>query len=241
MNFTLHYILGLMAFLVHISVFAQDMNECRKKIEAFNKKINNIQVPSIGSTYHFKYTAIIEFNDSRKPVEQNVDIIMSKHQVHYKTDKIEMYQDTTMGFMVDHHSGTIFTFPYIPGIDQEKRLNKIVMVRDSVFDVFNIVSCNEVSNASGTLHKMVFEPDILLKKNLNIDRIIYYYNVKTGLAEQFIMEFEPDYEYKRRTIIYKTMNLDYKKKLNTPVRNLLMTDEGDLKPEYKKYQLIIKN
>ena len=235
------YILSIAFFVVHPSIFGQSYDHCLKKIRKYNKKLGNIDFPKGDKVYHFSYQNIIEHATKgyTEYVNNDVNIYMSKDQLHYLTNDIEVYQDFRDAFMIIHSKKIVMWTISAINREKEKRLKDLIQLRDTLFHYCEVKNCENQKYSDGrNIQKTTLKLHPDAQRTFKMNTISYWYDLDKEVVTKVVTDFIPGYEAKKMTVIYKNINLDSDKKLHKPVAGLILNKKLKLLSKYKGYHLI---
>lgn len=238
------FLIVILFFTIHSESYFSQSNDAKslmKKIEEITKKRTIAQLPIDNKIYYFKNKIKIVFSDIENSPDliQNIEIKISKDQLHYITDDLEMHQDRSDLFLIVHLSKTIMHSVSRFNEMFSKDINGVEILDEMFFKMTKSISLDEYVTKSGQkIQKLVMNMDTTAQYVYHIKKVICHYSPvdnKLLITEAF---FNSDYKYKKQTIWYYIENYDYKEKLETRAINYVLDKKGKLLPQYANYEYI---
>ncbi len=220
---------------------AQSDQQCIRHLLQYNKKMNAISMPEGNNVYYFNYQLTTDMRTDRgmQTKSYNVHLYMTKNQMHYITKDIKIYQDTTDAFIVQHENKTIIMANSAYKKDMNKRYNDMVMFKDSLFNVMQLKQCKYADEKD--MEIIVLETKPALRDDFDINSITYHYDPEKELVKKTITRYDEHFKAEKMIMELKTMDLNYKKSMNKPVRTLFLDHNGRLTGRYAGYRLFVNN
>lgn len=227
--------------VIHCMGYAQSDQQCIRQLKQYNKKMNSIGMPEGNKVYYFNYTLTSDMRVSGgiETKTYNVRFYMAAHQMHYITKDIEIYQDTTDAFIVQHENKIVIRANSAYKRDMNKRYNEIVMLKDSVFNVMQLKQCRQSEDKRETVIMLETKPE--LKDKFDINSITYHYDPGNKLVNKTITLYDKHFKAKRMIVELNNMDLNYKINMHKPARSLFLDKEGRLTGKYAGYRLLVNN
>lgn len=170
----------------------------------------------------------------------NVEFIVGKNQMHYKSNEVSVYMDSIDNFTVVPMRKIVFWSNSLLEQKKKERVNGFNILQDSLFSVCKLINCRQEYNVEEGYNKVVeMEPFERAKKVFQYRKIIFYINTETKSIKKIYLEFLPKSDYTSIELIYNKIEKNYLKgNLNSPVKKIFVSANNKLKGEYKDYKLV---
>ncbi len=214
--------------------------ECLKKVRQYAQKINQMDFPEDNEVYFIHYAQEVVMWDSLHypTTRADVKLLMSKDQIHTITDEIEMYQDVRDAFLIIHSKKMVIWNSSTIRADKEKKLKELAGLSDTLFDLCRIKICQKVPVKNREMGQLLMIPEEELKASLNVRSLNLLYEPEDGRIQKVEVEYTPDFDYQKTITTYKTIDFNYKAKMNKPVMARILNKKQELLPAYQGYQLV---
>ena len=217
-------------------------NACIEEVRNIykNMKLDDLEKGNV----YMNYTQITHFKQKQpsdpEQSKTTVECIISKHQVHYKSNEISVYTDSVDNFTVLPIRKTVFWSNSSLEQGKEKRVKGFNLLQDSLFSVCRLISCRQQYNVEEGYNKVVeMEPEPRALKFFQYRKLVFYLNTETQSIKKVYIEFLPKSEYESIELVYNKLELNYQKEnLKKPVKTLFVSADNKLKGNYKNYKLI---
>lgn len=170
----------------------------------------------------------------------NVEFIVGKNQMHYKSNEVSVYMDSIDNFTVVPIRKIVFWSNSLLEQKKKERVNGFNILQDSLFSVCKLINCRQEYNVEEGYNKVVeMEPFERAKKVFQYRKIVFYINTETKSIKKIYLEFLPKSDYTSIELIYNKIEKNYlKENLNSPVKKIFVSANNKLKGEYKDYKLV---
>jgi len=196
-----------------------------------------------GNVY-MNYTIVTHYKpDGKKPrkaATTNVELVIGKTQMHYKTPEALIYVDGKDNFTIMNEQKVIYWSASLLEVEKEKRIQSFTILQDSLFTHSKLIECKtKINSAEGYNKIVVMEPQEKAKSIYPYQHFTFYINTTEKKIKKVVIDFLPKFEFNRIELIYNKIELAYKKEdLSIPVKNKVLTANGKLNDTYKTYTLI---
>ncbi|MES2286131.1 MAG: hypothetical protein V4547_10615 [Bacteroidota bacterium] len=170
----------------------------------------------------------------------NVEFIVGKNQMHYKSDEISVYMDSVDNFTVVPIRKIVFWSNSLLEKGKKERVNGFNILQDSLFSVCKLINCRQEYNVEEGYNKIVeMAPVERATKLFQYRKVVFYINTETQTIKKIYLEFLPKFEYTGIELIYNKIEKNYlKENLNSPVKKIFVSANNQLKGDYKDYKLV---
>lgn len=217
-------------------------NSCIEEVYRIYKSMKLEDIDK-GNVY-INYTQITNFkqvnvSDPRLS-KTNVEFIVGKNQMHYKSNEVSVYMDSIDNFTVVPMRKIVFWSNSLLEQKKKERVNGFNILQDSLFSVCKLINCRQEYNVEEGYNKVVeMEPFERAKKVFQYRKIVFYINTETKSIKKIYLEFLPKSDYTSIELIYNKIEKNYlKENLNSPVKKIFVSTNNKLKGEYKDYKLV---
>lgn len=217
-------------------------NSCIEEVYRIYKSMKLEDIDK-GNVY-INYTQITNFkqvNVSDPGLSKtNVEFIVGKNQMHYKSNEVSVYMDSIDNFTVVPMRKMIFWSSSLLEQGKKERVKGFNILQDSLFSVCKLINCRQEYNVEEGYNKVVeMEPFERAKKVFQYRKIVFYINTETKSIKKIYLEFLPKSDYTSIELIYNKIELNYlKENFNSPVKKIFVSANNKLKGEYKDYKLV---
>lgn len=225
---------------LNTNLYGQNANDCKKELSAINSVMGNMDFPRDDQVYYLKYsTKSMMWDETITPAKDiEIEILMSKDQLHYLAGDIVMFQDMRDAFMIIKSRKMIMWSTSAIYEDRQAKMEDLVVFRDTLLELCTIKSCDKVSLDGVELKKIILQPNERARKYLKLEKMEVLYNPEKKWINKVVIDYTRKHEMKKTTVTYDEMNYDFKAKMNKPVMDLIFARNNQLRSVYNGYQLI---
>ncbi len=217
-------------------------NDCIKEVQDIYKNMKMDDLDK-GNVY-MNYTIITHFKPDgdkpRKSAKTDIEFVIGKEQMHYKTPEVIVYIDARDNFTIIPVRKVIYWSNSMLDIEKEKRVKAFTILQDTLFGISKVIDCKTKINTAEGYDKIITM--VPMEKWTNVypyKRYAFYINTKEKAIKKVIIDFLPQYEFTKIELKYNKIELKYtKESLTDPVKNIVLTAGGQLNNTYKNYTLI---
>lgn len=217
-------------------------NDCVKEVQDIykNMKMDDLDKGNVYMNYTITTHYKPDGDKPRKNGKTDIEFVIGKEQMHYKTPEVIVYIDTKDNFTIIPDRKVIYWSNSMLEIEKEKRIKAFTILQDTLFSISKVIECKTKINTAEGYDKIVtMEPMEKWKKVYPYMRYAFYISTKEKAIKKVIIDFLPQYEFTKIELRYNKIELNYTKvSLMDPVKNIVLTADGKLNSTYKAYTLI---
>lgn len=241
MNKIVHIGLYTMIFLFAGSrAFSQtSKNQCLELVRSYHEQIKKLGKPAEGKVYFVDFQQEVSYWDASVSTQnQRIKYYVSNKQVHLITDDICTYTDENYVFTVLNSQKKILVTrnPESEGGTDKTLLETFLKNQTFVIEKSQLVECAEVTGKGWT--KVVLDAANIQIQGLNIDKLTYFFDNRTGQLKKTVTTYDRGYKIRRMSITYNDFQTNYKYNFPKNLMDMFLDAAGNLKPKYRGYELI---
>jgi len=238
MNMKLKMLLIGLISVISFDGYSQD-EDCLKFLSDYNQFLNHLSAPEKDNTFEFSYSITNQLNDHSAPVNDNVSMIMAEGKLQYRSEYMDVFQDTLHSFMVLKSQKLIVFNNSSKEVGAYQDISRITMFRDSILEHCIVMECYDtILENSGKQKYIQLAYDKTLRKSLSITSQRLYFNLDNGFLKKLVTLYTSDHEYKSTTILFHEMNTRSKRKISKSAYEMIFAKNDHLVAEYRNYRVM---
>lgn len=234
--------IGLLLFLPARALLAQSPEEClalvRQTYQKINRAATDLQEQQV---YRFKAAIRAEMRDSSKfqTKESTFEMIVGKHQAHYLTEDLIFYMDEREAFTIIPTRKVIYRSDSGLQLMRSQGVSQQLLLQDTLFTMCTVTKCRDIRDhdQGNKLVELTLDPQA--QQLFRMKTLTVYLDTRKQLIRKFLIAFSEQNEMKSMEITCEEIDFYYKKAaLDTPVYELIFSQNGRLLPQYQEYQVV---
>ena len=227
----------IILFSLSVRSIAQnpDGKECINEIIKLEEKFNIKDFKEGDKPVHFSYHVRTTDWDEQTVVS-DVTMYRDKYKMHFFSDQATIYQDEKEVYVVLKSQKVVVINSTKKEINSKRESDDFVELRKEFLLNCTVIKCAYSKNDS-SLKTIELKANDDMNGALNIIKMIYTYNPKTGTIINTTVQYDEDYKVKEIVIDYKTFELQSDYKFNT-ARKYVMSRNNRLLSKYTGYEVV---
>ena len=218
----------------------ESKEDCFKELYQISKKYNKL--PDKNQIYYYKLKIKnIMRNESYEDSESEVEIIMDRSTMHFKSDEMEIYIDKEVRITFLPNRKKIAIHNSFDVNNPFKRMKRLLTVRDTILENSVILKCEYINSEKGgnwgkkiklRLGDDLYYPqaNAILQYNLDLNK---------DIIRNITIEYPSPYKVRKTSVDVVNIDFDYQtNELKKPVKSIFINNSNELKEEYKNYEFI---
>lgn len=215
---------------------------CVAEVQSIYKsmKMDDLDKGNVYMNYSIITHYAVRENKPVKPAKTNVEFVIGKTQMYYKTAEAVVFIDTTDNFTIIPERKVVYWSNSMLEVEKEKRIKSFSILQDSLFQMSELVECKtQVNTAEGFNKVVIMQPMEKAKKVYPYKRFSFYINTEQKKLKKVVVEFPAGFEFTKMELIYNKIETQYTgEELNKTAKSKIVTGGNALNDQYTGYTLI---
>jgi hypothetical protein len=212
------------------------------RVSEFFDKLNAASKKENGACYiDYTVTASLgaKARQGKTVSKSSFKLLSSFHHSRVYSQVMVVLKDEKNTFMIIPSRKMIYWSDAITAKKDENLYTKMKQMQDTIFNNVKKVEYEEVKDNKAYDQVITLQLNERISKFLDIQKVIYYMNNKTGMLSKVYIEYLPDRQYEKLEYDFNEIVMSYdKENINVPAKKLVFENDKDLLKKYLGYQLI---
>ena len=230
----------LMVFYSSLIGFAQDYSPCQQILEKYIYSMAGINLPTAGKKHEFHFSISTEFRRGTQNSTSNTQltITISNNYYHYTSPQLSFFSDSKESLVFIHPQKIIIQKKHNSQVSQPRDISNLLQLQKQLIEQGKIVACGKATLNSETFFRISLQMSEAFKKLYQISQVDYWFEATQDKLKKVEMAFTDKTDKLRQEIFYHSLALNVIDRNPKRAQDYLYSSPGNLKKEFKDYQLI---